>query len=326
MIRRRQLVALLGGAVAWPATGSAQPAPNIPTIGLLGAGSASAWAGNITALVGRLRELGWVEGRTVRIEYRWADGRSERFAEIAAEFVRTKVDVVVTTGDAALTVKKATSEIPVVFALAVDPVGSGLVASLARPGGNATGLSTQYADAGGKKVELLRELVPGLQRLAIIANVDYSGSAHETDVARAAARALGLEVAVAEIRGTKDVAAAFESIRDRAQALYIATGPVTSTNLSRIFTFALVARLPSIYGPRDPRLASGGLMSYGPRPTDLFRRAGDYVDKILRGMKPADIPVEQPTKFELVINLTTAKALGLEVSPMLLARADEVIE
>jgi putative ABC transport system substrate-binding protein len=325
-MKRREFITLLGGAaVAWPLAAPAQQAAKLPTIGLLGAATASAWAPSTAAFAQRLRELNWIEGRTIVIEYRWAEGRSERYAEIAAEFVRIKVDVIVTSGIAALAVKQATSVIPIVFATAVDPVGSGLVASLARPGGNVTGLSTQYADAGGKKLELLREVVPNLRRLAIMANVGYSGSMFEVSEVHAAARKLGLDVAPMEIRRAEDIAPAFEALKGRADGLYVASDALTSSNLNRIYTFALVARLPTIYGIRD-RLEGGGLMSYGPNPAELWRRSADHVDKILLGAKPADLPVEQPTKFDLAINLTTARALGLTVPPSLLARADEVIE
>ena len=302
----------------------AQPA-KLPTVGFMGAATASTWSRWVAAFVQRMGELGWIEGRSIAIEYRWAEGRSERYAEIAAEFVRLKVDVIVTSGGAVLAAKKATSVIPIVFAVAADPVGGGLVASLARPGGNVTGLSSQMADTGGKKLELLRDVVPSLRTLAILANVGYPASVLETSEVQAAARTLGLEVAMAEVRRAEDIAPAFVALKGRVEALYVCNDPLMATNLNRINAFALAARLPTMYGIRE-RLESGGLMSYGPNITELFRRAAEFVDKILRGAKPADIPVEQPTKFELVINLITAKALGLDVPPSLLARADEVIE
>jgi putative ABC transport system substrate-binding protein len=273
--------------------------------------------------VQRLRELGWIENRTVAIG--WAEGRNERFAEVAAEFVRLKVDVIVTSGVAALVVKQATSVIPIVFAVAADPLGTGLVASLARPGGNVTGLSTQFADTGSKRLEILREAAPGLRRLAIIGNVGYPASVLEMSEVQAAARTFGLEVATLEIRRAEDIAPAFEALKDRVEALYICGDALTAANRNRIYTFALSARLTTIIGSRE-QVEGGGFISYGPNFVDLYRRSADYVDKILRGAKPADIPVEQPTKFDLVINLTTAKALGLEFPPTLLARADEVIE
>jgi putative tryptophan/tyrosine transport system substrate-binding protein len=325
-MKRREFVRLLGGAaVAWPLAARAQQPAKLPTIGILGAATASSWSHWVAAFMQRLRELGWIEGRSVAIEYRWAEGRSERYAEIAAEFVRLKVDVIVTSGGAVLAATKATSTIPIVFAVAADPVGGGLVASLARPSGNVTGLSSQMADTGSKKVELLRDVVPGLRTLAIMTNVGYPASVLETNEVQAAARALGLAVARLEIERAEDIAPAFETLKGRAEALYVCNDPLTSTNVKRINTFALAGRLPTMYGIRE-RLESGGLMSYGPNVTDLFRRAGDYVDKILRGAKVADLPVEQPTKFDLVVNLITAKALGLSLSPTLLARADEVIE
>ena len=209
--------------------------------------------------------------------------------------------------------------------MAGDPVGTGLVASLARPGGNVTGLSIQQTDLAGKRLELLREVVPGLRRLAILANVGNPAAVLEMGEVQAAARTLGLEVATLEIRRAEDIAPAFEALKGRADALYVCADPLVNTNRIRINTLALGARLPTMHGFRE-YVEAGGLMSYGPNFPDLFRRAADYVDKILRGAKPADIPVEQPTKFDLVINLTTAKALGLDVPPTLLARADEVIE
>ncbi len=325
-MRRREFVSLLGGVAAvWPLVARAQQLRKLPTIGFLGTATPSTWNPLITAFVQRLRELGWIEGRTVAIEVRWAEGRSERFAEIAAEFVRLKVDVIVTTGGAVLAAKQATSLIPIVFALANDPVGIGLVASLARPGGNVTGLSAQTTDLAGKRLEFLREVVPGLRRLAIMANVGYPATALEVGEVQAAARTLGLDVTTFEIRRADDIAPAFEALKGRAEALYVAADPLVSANRIRINTLALGARLPTMHGIRE-YVEAGGLMSYGPSSPDLFRRAGDYVDKILRGAKPADLPVEQPTKFDLVVNLITAKALGLDVPPLLLARADEVIE
>jgi ABC-type uncharacterized transport system substrate-binding protein len=288
----------------------------------LGAATASARSQWVAAFVQRLHELGWIEGRTVAIEYRWAEGRSERFAEIAAEFIRLKVDVIVTYATPpAIAAKEATAVIPIVCAVMGDPVGAGLVASLPRPGGNITGLSNQSADLAGKRVEHLREVVPGLRRLAVLANVSNPVSGVEMGEVQA----VGLDVVTLKIRRGEDIAPAFETLKGRAQALYVAGDPLMITNRVRINTLALGARLPTTYNQRE-FVEAGGLMSYGPNFPDLFRRAGDYVDKILRGTKPADIPVEQPTKFDLVFNLTTAKALGLEVPPTLLARADEVIE
>jgi putative ABC transport system substrate-binding protein len=325
-VTRRDFIALLGGAVAaWPLAAHAQQPGKPPTIGFLGTSTASAWRPWTAAFVQRLRELGWSEGRNLAIEYRWADARSERYTEIAAEFVRLKVDVIVTGGNAAVAAKQASSAVPMVFVLVGDPVGTGLVASLAHPAGNVTGLSNQQTDLAGKRLELLREVVPGLRRLAILANVGAPFAVLEVAEAHAAAVTLGLEVAPLEIRRAEDIASAFETIKGRADALYVVGDALVFTNRLRINTFALAARLPTMHVDRA-LVEAAGLMSYGPNFSDFFRRAADYVDKILRGAKPGDIPVEQPTKFDLVVNLITAKALGLDVPPTLLARADEVIE
>jgi ABC-type uncharacterized transport system substrate-binding protein len=326
-MRRRKFLSLFGGAAAaWPLAARAQQPAKLPTIGFLGQSTRSAASEWVAAFVQRLHELGWNEGRTIAIEYRWAEGREERFAELAAELVRLKVDIIVTSGTPqVVAAKQATSVIPIVFAAAGDPVASGLVASLARPGGNATGLSSLVADLAGKRLELLREVVPGLGRLAIMGNVGNPLSVLEMREVQAAAGTLGLEVHTLEIRRAQDIAPAFEALKGRADALYVCIDALVNANRIRINTSALGARLPTMHGSRD-YVEAGGLMSYGPNYPDLFRRAADYVDKILHGAKPGDIPVEQPTKFDLVINVTTAKALGLEVPPTLLARADEVIE
>ena len=325
-MRRREFITLLGGAsAAWPLTARAQQATKLPTIGYLGSATLATESQRMAAFVQRLRELGWVEGRTVVIDYRWAEGRTERYAEIAAEFVRLKVDVIVTVGGAVGAAKQATATIPIVFAGAGDPVGSGMVASLAQPGGNVTGLSVQSIDLAGKRLEILREIFPDVRRLAIIGNVEYAATVLEMGEAQAAARALGLEVVRSEIRRAEDIAPAFEALKGAAQALYVCADATINANHARINTLALGARLPTMHGVRE-YVEAGGLMAYGPNLADLYRRAADYVDKILRGAKPADLPVEQPTKFDLVINLVTAQALGLTVPPTLLARADEVIE
>jgi putative tryptophan/tyrosine transport system substrate-binding protein len=325
-VNRRSFITLLGGAAAaWPLAARAQQ-PAMPVIGFLGTNTASAMNQWTVGFVRRLGELGWMEGRTIAIQYRWADGGIERFAEIAAEFARLRVDVIVTAGSiSVLAAKQAAPAIPVAFAVATDPVGTGLVASLARPGGNATGLSLQQADLAGKRLELLREIIPGFRRLAIMANVGSPGSVLEIREVQAAALTLGLEVFTSEIRRAEDIVPAFEALIGRADTLYVCGDPLVATNRIRIATLALGMRVPTIYASREYPEA-GGLVSYGPNYPDLFRRAGDYVDKILRGAKTADLPVEQPTKFDLVINLVTARALGLDVPPMLLARADEVIE
>jgi putative ABC transport system substrate-binding protein len=326
-MRRREFITLLGsGVAAWPLVAQAQQAGKLPTIGFLGQSTRPAASEWVAAFAQRLRELGWLEGRTVAIDYRWAEGREERYAELAAEFVRLKVDVIVTSGTpAVMASKRATSTIPIVFATAGDPVGNNLVGSLARPGGNVTGLSTLGADLAGKRLELLREVVPGLGRLAIIGNAGNPFSVLEMEEVQAAARTLGLDVATLEIRHANDIMPAFDTLKGRSEALYVCTDALANTNRIRINILAVGARLPTIDGSRD-YVEAGGLMSFGPNYPDMFRRAADYVDKILRGTKPSNIPIEQPTKFDLIVNLVTARALSLTVPPPLLARADEVLE
>ncbi len=325
-MRRREFVILLGGAAAWPLLARGQQRGSFPTIGFVGPLASQAMSQWTAAFVQRLRELGWIEGRTVAVEYRWGEGRSERFPEIMAEFVRLKVSVIVTGGTAAvIAAKQATSTIPIVFGSVADPVGTGLVASLARPGGNVTGLSNQSADMPGKRLELLREVVPGLRRLAIMANVSNPSNVLELREGQAAARALGLDLIKLEIRQVEDIVPAIESLKDNVDALYVVTDALVNTNRVRINTLALGARLPTMFGEKG-YVESGGLISYGPNFPDLYRRAAEHVDKILRGANPADLPVQQPTKFDLVINLTTSKALGLKIPESFLLRADEVIE
>jgi putative ABC transport system substrate-binding protein len=327
MIGRRELLTLIGGsAAAWPIVARAQQQPKLPTIGYFGISSASAGGPWTRAFVQRLRELGWVEDRTITIEFRWAEGRSESQTEAAAEFVRRNVDVIVTFGGAVPTFRQATSVIPIVFTIDADPVGRGLVASLGRPGGNVTGLSLQSTELAGKQLELLREMLPAFRRLAILANVDFRGALQEIGEVRAAAGILKVEIVdTLEIRRPDEIAPAFAALKGEPQALYVCGDALTNATRADISALAMGARLPTIY-PTRIFLEAGGFISYGVDYADLHGRAGAYVDRILRGAKPADLPVEQPTKFELVINLKTAKALGLEVPPMLLARADEVIE
>jgi len=323
-MRRRQFNAFFAGALAWPIAARAQPA-KLPTIGFLGAGGQSAWTHWTAAFVQRLNELGWVQARTVNIEYRWAEGRTERFREIAAEFARLKVDVIVTVGSAVPALKDATSTIPIVFAVAVDPVGSGMVDSLARPGGNVTGVSIQETELAGKRIELLREILPGLRRIAVIANVGYQASVLEVTEVRGVARKFGLDVKLLEIRRAEAISPAFDALGNDTQALYVCSSALFNANIARINSRALGARLPTINALRE-YVEAGGFMSYGTDNRELFRRAGEIVDKILKGAKPADLPVEQPTKFVLVINLATAKALGLAIPEAFLLRANEVIE
>jgi putative tryptophan/tyrosine transport system substrate-binding protein len=325
-MRRREFITLLGGAAGWPLAARAQQRPGLATIGLLGSTTPAVESQRVAGFVQRLRELGWIEGQNISIEYRWAEGRNERFAEIAAEFVRLKVDVIVTQGTAAIiAAKQATSVIPIVFAAANDPVGTGLVASLARPGGNLTGFSSQAPDVAPKRLELLREVVGGFGGLAVMANIGTSGAVLEMHEVQAAARGLGLSVVTLEIQRAEDIAAAFETLKGHAEALYVCVEPLVNSNRVLLNTLALGARLPTMYGLRE-YVQAGGLVSYGPSVPDQYRRAADYVDRILRGPKPGDLPVQQPTKFELVINLKTAKGIGLTIAPSLLALADEVIE
>src|SRR5262245_19711354 len=326
-MRRREFITLLGGAAAaWPLAARAQQPGKPPTVGFLGQSTPLGESERAAAFAQRLRELGWVEGRTIAIEYRWAEGRNDYLADIAAEFARLKVNIIVAGGTpGVMAAKQAMPVVPIVFATAGDPLGMGLVTSLARPGGNITGLSTLAVDLGGKRIDLLREAISSLGRLAIMGNVGNPLIVLELGEMQAAARTLGLQVDTLEIRRPQDIASALEAVKGRADALYVCQDLLTLGNRQRINTLALGARLPVMHASRE-QIEAAGLMSYGPNFMDMYRRAGDYVDKILRGAKPADLPVEQPTKFDLVINLITAKALGIDVPPTRLARADGVIE
>ena len=324
-MRRRDFLTGIVVSSTVPLTARAQQPGKLPTIGFLGA-SPSIESDRVAAFVQRLRELAWIDGRNLVIEYRWAEGRNERYAEAAAELVRLKVDIIVTVATpATLAAKRATTVIPIVFGAASDPIRTGLVESLARPGGNVTGLSNQISDTGGKKLEFMREIVPSLRQVAILANVGNPAAVLDMVEAQASARKLGLGVTTSEIWRAEDIAPAFDALKGHADALYVCTDPLVNTHRIRINILALAARLPTIHSLRE-YVEAGGLMSYGPNIPDLLRRAADFVDKILHGARPADIPVEQPTKFDLVINLTTAKALGLTIPESLLARATEVIE
>jgi putative tryptophan/tyrosine transport system substrate-binding protein len=324
-VRRRELIAVLGGAAAWPLIARAQQA-KLPTIGLLGGATASAQAQWTAAFVQRLRQLGWIEGQTVAIEYRWAEGRFQRSPAIIAEFVQLNADVIVTHSTPnVVAAKQATSVIPIVFASAGDPVRNGLVTTLARPGANVTGLSVQSTDLAHKLVELLRDALPKLRRLAMLYHVGNPVTELQTDAVKAAAGKFGLDVAIVEIRRAEDIAPAIEALQGRIDALIVPSEPLYNTNRIQINSLALRAHLPTAYFDRV-YVETGGLMSYGPNWPSTWRRAAELVDKILRGAKPADIPVEQPTTFELVINIQTAKALGLTLPRRLLVRADELIE
>jgi putative ABC transport system substrate-binding protein len=329
-LRRREFLVLLPGAAAalgWPHSVSAQRRQvRVRTIGFLGATTPTIWSANLAAFNQRLRELGWIEGSNLAIEYRWAQGRDDRHAELAADLVRHKVDIIVTAGTTAvLAVKKATSTIPIVFAAAGDPVRTGLVASLARPGGNVTGLSNLQTDLGGRRLALLRDVVPGLKRLAVLGNTDSPLISLEMNGVQASAEKLGLETLKIEVTRAEDIGPRIEALRDKADALYVCSDPFLTTHRVRINTLAISVRLPTMNAFRE-YVVAGGLMSYGPNFPDLFRRSGDYVDKIFRGARPTDIPVEQPIKFDLVVNNTTARALGLSIPESFLLRANEVID
>jgi putative ABC transport system substrate-binding protein len=325
-LKRREFITLFGSAAAaWPIAALAQQAGKLPTIGFLSGQTRSAAGQLVAAFEQRLRELGWIEGRTVAVEVRWAEGRTERFAEIASEFVRLKVDVIVTAGPPVFAAKQATSVIPIVFATVADPLGTGLVASLARPGGNVTGLSLMSPELASKRLEIMREVVPSLRRLAIMANAAYPPAMRELHEVETAAHPFGIETIAMKIRQAADIAPAFETLNSRAEGLYVVGESITAANQVRINSFVLAERLPTML-PNREMVETGGLVSYGPNFPNLYRRAADFVDNILRGAKPADIPVEQPTKFDLVINLTTAKALRLKIPESFLLRADEVIE
>ena len=325
-MKRREFIGwLVAGGAMRPLVAHAQQRQNRPTIGFLGAGSPENWASWAAAFEQQLARHGWVKGDTVAIEYRWGEGRPERYAETAAEFVRLKVDVIVTGGTPAFAVKQATSSIPIVGAIMGDPVGTGLVTSLSKPGGNVTGLSYLATDLAGKRLELLLDAVPQLKRLAVLGNVENPQVVLEMRELDGAAAKLSIAVTQLEIRGAQDVAGAFQALDGRAQAVYVCNDPLSNANRLQINNLALEARLPSMHGVHE-YVEAGGLMSYGPDFAEMFRRAGDFVDKILRGTRPADIPVEQPTKFLFVINLHTAKALGIAIPASMQLMADEIIE
>jgi putative tryptophan/tyrosine transport system substrate-binding protein len=304
----------------------AQQPARIPQIGILIASSASVYSARVEALRQRLRELGYVEGKNIFIEYRYAEGKGERLPDLAAELVRLKVDVIVTSGSAILPAKKASGTIPIVFASASDPVGTGLVSSLARPGGNITGLSQMAPDLDGKRLELLKEAVPKVARVAFLWGGSGSrGNLPLTDM-EAAAKALGLKLLSLEVRSLDDFEGAFaRAKKERAQALITTTGGRINTQQRRVLDFAAKNRLPAIYHYSE-FVEAGGLMSYGPDNTDLWRRAADFVDKILKGAKPADLPVQQATKFEFLVNLKAAKQIDLTIPNRVLERANQVIK
>jgi putative tryptophan/tyrosine transport system substrate-binding protein len=325
-MRRREFIGLVvGGIVTARSSAHAQQPAKSPTVGFLVAGSQASHGAWVAAYAQRLSELGWTEGRNVTIEYRWAAGDNQRMVEFAAEFVQRKVDVIVSSANGVLIARKATSSIPIVFAAFSDPVATGLAESLSRPGGNVTGLTVQPSDLASKRIGLLREIVPNFRRLSALTNVAASGFEGETEGIRKAAAALSIEAQIFELRTAADIAPALAALKGRTDALYVLSEPLVNANRAQILEVATMERIPTIFGFRE-FVDAGGLMSYGANFPDLFRRAADFTDKILRGAKPADLPVQQPVKFDLIFNLKTARALGLEVPEAFLTRADEVIE
>ena len=326
-VNRREIVTLLGGAAIWPTAATAQQLRKVPRIGVLLAGTPVSFSTRAKAFLEGLRDHGYVEGRTIAIEWRWAQDKVERLPELAAELVALNVDALVTGGTpAAKALKSATRTIPIVMAIIGDPVAAGLVDSIARPGGNATGFSIVAPDLSGKRLQLLKEIIPGISSVAVMSNVANPQSQIELNEMQIGARTLGLRLQSIQISAEASLENAFESgTSARVQALIVLTDAVLYSQRGRIVALAAANRLPAMYFFRE-FVQEGGLMSYAPSDTDLFRRAATYVDKVMKGTNPGDLPVEQPTKFELVINLKTAKALGLDVPPTLLARADEVIE
>jgi len=327
-MRRREFIkAMAGSAVAWPLTARAQQAGKIWRIGMLETTSATLNAANVEAFRSALQRLGYIEGQNLVIDYRSADGRSERLPALAAELIRVKSDIIVTRGTpSALAAKNATTTIPIVMASIGEPVETGLVASLPRPGGNITGLSAFVTELAAKRIEMLKELAPQIARVGLIDNMSNRSVPPQWDETKFAAQALRIEAHLFDVRKPEDIARAFDAaLEKRVDALTVGNDTVVIASRSQVAVLAARHRLPAIYATRE-FVDAGGLLSYAAHYPDLYRRAAAYVDKIFKGAKPADLPVEQPTKFELVINLKTARGLGLTVPPMLLARADEVIE
>ena len=326
-MRRRDFITLLGATATWPLEARAQPARKVYRIGMLETISETLNAANLAAFRESLHDLGYTERKNFVIEYRSADGRAERFADLATELVDLKVDLIVTRGTpATLAAKTATTTIPVVMAAVSEPFGSGLVVSLARPGGNITGLSSFATMLDAKRVELLREAVPGIARIATFLNMGNPVQSGEWKAIEVAAQSMGIQPQLVDLRRVEDIEPAFRAaIAQHAEALVVGIDAVMQANPRLIAELAAKHRLPAIYASRE-FVEAGGLLAYSVNYLDLYRRTAIYVDKILKGAKPADLPIEQPIKFELAINLTVAKALGLTVPPTLLARADELIE
>jgi ABC-type uncharacterized transport system substrate-binding protein len=325
MIRREFLRVLVGTVSGFAASRSYGQQPKIPVVGFLVAGTQASHGAWVSTFTKRLSELGWTDGRKVRIEYRWAAGDSQQMSDFAGDLAQQKVDVIVTSASGVIAARKATSTIPIVFAAFGDPVAAGLAASLARPGGNVTGLTVQVADLSGKRLQLLREIIPAVRRLSVLLNPGVAGGGLEEAGIRSSAKSFGIEVDVIPIQPGDDFEKIIGGLAGRTDALYVFSEPFTNANKDRIVETSRVAKIPTIFGFRE-FVDAGGLLSYGPNFSDLFRRAADFTDKILRGDRPADIPIERPVKFDLVLNLKTARALGLNVPDTLLAQADQVIE
>jgi putative ABC transport system substrate-binding protein len=327
MTNRRSFISLLGGAAAWPLAARAQQSGKIPRVGFMGNSTAALEANLVGPFRDGLRELGYQEGRNIVIEYRWAEGKYERFPALVGELLAVPVDVIVTAGTpASLAVKKATTSIPLVMVAVGDPVATGLVASLARPGGNITGLTSMSSEMEGKRLELLREVVSKISHVAVLWNASSPIQVIEQEEVRAAAQVLGMQILSLGVRTQEEIEDALATIvRERPGALIVLADRLFLHHRRRIMDFAAQHRLPGVHAYRE-LVEAGGLMSYGPSYADMHRRAATYVGKILKGAKPAELPVERPTKFEMVINLKTAKAIGLDVPWFLQQRADEVIE
>jgi ABC-type uncharacterized transport system substrate-binding protein len=327
-VERRTFMAMIaGGLLATPLAAEGQQAGKVYRIGMLDSAPAAANATNVNAFRQGMREFGYVEGQNFVIEYRSPEGRAERFPALANELIRSKIDLIVTRGTpAAKAAASASRTVPIVMAASGDPFGAGVVAGLAHPGGNVTGLSALVAEVSGKRLQLLKDAMPGLRRLAVMLDMGNSALATQWPDIEVAARSLRLQPQLLDVRRGEDLERAFDTaVKQHAEAAMVALGTVAQSNVGRVVDLSVKHRLPSIYSSRE-FVDAGGLMAYGVSYPDLYRRAAKYVDKILKGAKPGDLPIEQPTKFELVINLRTAKSLGLTIPPSLLARADEVIQ
>ncbi len=324
-MRRREFMLLMGSlAVDASAAAYGQQSAKPPVVGFLVAGTPASHGAWVAAFTQRLSELGWTDGRNIKIEYRWATGDIRQTTNFATEFVQQKVDVIVTSAFGVVAAKQATSTIPIVSAAFGDAVANGIVASLARPGGNVTGLTIQPSELSSKRLELLRDIIPNVRRLAALVNTHVVG-AQEVVAIRTASAKLNIHANVLDVQTAEEIEAGMATLADQTDALYVFSEPLTNTNKDKIIKAANVAKIPTIFGFRE-FVAAGGLISYGPSFIDLFAHAAEFTDKILRGAKPADLPVQQPVKFDLIINLKAAKALGLSISETVLIRADEVIE